>query len=150
MKKFAFLAAAAAVCAAIAAPATAQFAKPEQAINYRQAGMTLIGSHFGRMAPVAKKEAPFDADAIAKNVEVLSVLAALPWAGFAPGAEGGDAKPEVWSDAKGFKQAEDDFLSAMDKLKTASASGDFDAFRVAFGNVGKSCKSCHDSYRKEK
>lgn len=150
MKKFAFLAAAAAVCAAVAAPATAQFAKPEQAIKYRQSSMALIGSHFGRMAPVAKKEAPFDAAAIAKNVEVLNVLAALPWGAFGPGTEGGDSKPEVWSDAKGFKQAEDDFLAAMGKLKTASDSGDFDAFRVAFGNVGKSCKSCHDAYRKEK
>ncbi|HRL22154.1 MAG TPA: cytochrome c [Alcaligenes sp.] len=149
MKKFAFLAAAAAVCAAIATPATAQFAKPEQAIKYRQAGMALIGSHFGRMAPVAKKEAPFDAAAIAKNVEVLSVLATLPWAGFAPGTEGGDTKAEAWSDAKGFKQAEDDFLAAMGKLKTAADSGDFDAFRVAFGNVGKSCKTCHDAYRKD-
>ncbi len=150
MKKFAFLAAAAAVCAAVAAPATAQFAKPEQAIKYRQSSMALIGSHFGRMAPVAKKEAPFDAAAIAKNVEVLNVLAALPWGAFGPGTEGGESKPDAWSDAKGFKQAEDDFLAAMGKLKTASDSGDFDAFRVAFGNVGKSCKSCHDAYRKEK
>ena len=150
MKKFAFLTAAAALCAAFVTPASAQFAKPEQAVNYRQASMSLIGSHFGRMAPVAKKEAPYDAAAIAKNVEVLTVLAALPWSAFGAGTEGGETKAEAWSDAQGFKQATDDFTSAIDKLKVASDSGDFDAFRVAFGNVGKSCKTCHDAYRKEK
>ncbi|MCX5592729.1 c-type cytochrome [Alcaligenes endophyticus] len=150
MKKRILITAISAVMVAVATPASAQFAKPEQAISYRQASMALIGSHFGRMAPVAKKEVPFDAAAIAANVEVLSVLAQLPWAAFGAGTEGGDTKPEAWSDAAGFKKDQDDFLGAIEKLQVASKSGDFDAFRVAFGNVGKSCKTCHDAYRKEK
>ncbi len=150
MKKHILITVVSALMAVAAVPASAQFAKPEQAIDYRQASMTLIGSHFGRMAPVARKEAPFDAAAIAANVEVLSVLAKLPWAAFGPGTEGGDTKAEAWSDAAGFKKVEQDFLGAVEQLKTASQSGDFDAFRVAFGNVGKSCKTCHDAYRKEK
>lgn len=139
-----------AVLLSLAAPASAQFAKPEQAISYRQASMALIGSHFGRMAPVAKKEVPFDAASIASNVEVLAMLARLPWTAFGPGTEGGETKPQAWSDAAGFKSSETEFLGNIDKLKAASDAGDFDAFRVAFGNVGKSCKTCHDAYRKEK
>ncbi|NYT66728.1 cytochrome c [Alcaligenaceae bacterium] len=148
-KKIAVLASAAMLTLA-ATSSMAQFAKGEDAIKYRESAMALIGSHFGRMAPVAKKEVPYNAEQIKANVAVLSVLAQLPWAGFAPGSEGGESKDDVWLDPEGFKQAEDDFLAAMDKLTVAADSGDFDAFRVAFGNTGKSCKSCHDAYRKEK
>lgn len=150
MKKKISLLAAAGVLALASAPSMAQFAKTEDAIKYRGASMALIGSHFGRMAPVMKKEAPYDAQQIQANVAILSVLATLPWPAFAPGTEGGETKAEAWSDAEGFKQAKDEFLSNMDKLSAAAQAGDFDALRVAFGNTGKSCKSCHDAYRKEK
>lgn len=151
MKKKLAVLASATILALAATPSMAQFAKAEDAIDYRASAMLLIGSHFGRMAPVAKKEIPYNAEQIKANVAVLSVLAKLPWAGFAAaGSEGGDAKDDVWLDPEGFKQAEDDFLAAMDKLSVAADSGDFDAFRVAFGNTGKSCKACHDAYRKDK
>lgn len=150
MKKKISLLVAAAVLGLGSVPAMAQFVKAEDAIKYRQSAFALMGSHLGRMAPVAKKEAPYDAKQIKDNVAVLAVLANLPWAGFGAGTEGGDAKSEVWSDAAGFTQAKDNFLTSMNALNTAAAAGDFDAFRVAFGNTGKSCKTCHDAYRKEK
>ena len=150
MKKKLSLFVAAAVLGVVSAPSMAQFVKAEDAIKYRQSAFALMGSHFGRMAPVAKKEMPYDAEQIKANVAVLSVLANLPWAGFGAGTDGGDAKPEVWSDAAGFTQAKDNFLTSMSALNTAAQAGDFDAFRVAFGNTGKSCKTCHDAYRKEK
>lgn len=131
------------------APALAQFKDVDAAIDYREAAMTLLGSHFGRMAPVAKKEAPYDKEAIRANVAILNTLATLPWAGFGEGTEGGDAKDKIWQDREGFKQAEDKFHAGMKKLTSAADAGDFDAFRVAFGEVGKSCKSCHDAYREK-
>ncbi|TEA78086.1 c-type cytochrome [Allopusillimonas ginsengisoli] len=149
MKKRIALFATAAVVTLACMPAGAQFKDADAAIDYREAAMTLLGSHFGRMAPVAKKEAPYDKDAIKANVAILNTLATLPWAGFGEGTEGGDAKDEIWSDPEGFKQAEDKFHAGMKKLTAAADAGDFDAFRVAFGEVGKSCKSCHDSYREK-
>lgn len=131
-------------------PSMAQFAKAKDAVKYREAAMTLMGSHFGRMGPVAKKEAPYDKDKIKENVALLNTLAALPWVAYGAGTEGGEAKAEIWSDPDGFKQAQDQFKAGMVKLTAAADAGDFDAFRVAFGTVGKSCKSCHDSYRKKK
>ncbi len=136
--------------ALVSTPSMAQFAKAKDAVNYRESAMTLIGSHFGRMAPVAKKEAPYDKEKIKENVALLNTLAALPWAAYGKGTEGGRAKPEVWSDPQGFKQAQDTFKTGLGKLTVAADAGDFDAFRVAFGEVGKSCKSCHDSYREKK
>lgn len=131
-------------------PSMAQFAKAKDAVKYREAAMALMGSHFGRMAPVAKKEAPYDKEQIKANVAVLNTLANLPWVAYGAGTEGGEAKAEIWSDPEGFKQAQEQFNAGMSKLTVAADAGDFDAFRVAFGTVGKSCKSCHDSYRKKK
>lgn len=135
---------------AVSAPAVAQFAKAKDAQEYREAAMTLMGSHFGRMLPVAKGQIPYDKQKIKENVAILNVLATLPWAGFAPGSEGGKAKDDVWLDPDGFKQAQDKLHASLKKLTTAADAGDYDAFRVAFGDVAKSCKSCHDSYRKKK
>lgn len=70
------------------APAAAQFAKPADAVKYRQAALTLMASHFGRMQPVLRGQAPYDAEAIQANVKLLSTLSELPWAAFGPGTEG--------------------------------------------------------------
>jgi cytochrome c556 len=131
--------------------AVAQFAKAEDAIKYRESAMTLIGSHFGRMGPVAKQAVSFDAEQIKASVAILNTLATLPWAAFPDGSQGNSrSRDEVWSDPQGFKQAQDKFLASLEKLTAAAESGDFDAFRVGFGTVGQSCKACHDSYRKRR
>ena len=54
-----FILAAAAVT--LAAPASAQFAKPEDAIKYRKAALTVMAAHFGRVAAMASGRASFDA-----------------------------------------------------------------------------------------
>ena len=131
--------------------AQAQFAKPEDAVKYRQSALQLIASHFGRMQPVMKGQVPYDAAAIKANVELLKTLSVLPWAGFIEGSQAGtSAKPEVWSDAAGFKAAQSKFEGVVDKLAVAANSGDLDRVRAAFGDVGASCKACHDSYRVKK
>ncbi|MBO9355878.1 cytochrome c [Bordetella petrii] len=152
MKQFPMLAAAACISAVSlwSAPAHAQFAKPADAIKYRQSALTLMGSHFGRMQPVVKGQAPYDAAQIKANVQLLNTLADLPWAGFGPGTEGGEARPEVWSDAAGFQQKRDRLKENLAKLTAAADSGDLGQLRAAFGDVGASCKACHDSYRKKK
>ena len=83
---------------------------------------------------------------------LLKTLSTLPWAGFT--ADSKDAvsssKSEVWSDATGFKAAQDKFNDAMGKLTVAADAGDLEKVRTAFVDVGASCKACHDSYRVKK
>ncbi|AKQ56203.1 c-type cytochrome [Bordetella hinzii] len=136
-------------CAAVAMPAAAQFAKPQDAVKYRQAALTVMASHFSRMQPVVRGQAPYDAAQIKANVDILKTLAALPWAGFGPGTEGGDAKPEVWSNAADFKDKQQRLVDNVGKLSAAADSGDLAKVRAAFGDVGASCKACHDVYRKK-
>lgn len=135
-------------CTSLALPAAAQFAKPEDAVKYRQAAFTVLASNFSRMQPVIRGQAPYDAAQIKANVDVLKTLATLPWGAFGPGMEGGNAKPEIWSDAAGFKQKEQAFQDGVANLSAAADSGDLAKVRAAFGAVGASCKACHDAYRK--
>ncbi len=115
MNKKLGLFAVASLIALVSTPSMAQFAKAEDAVKYRGSAMALMGSHFGRMAPVAKKEAPYDKQKIQENVAVLNVLASLPWTAYGPGMAGGESKSEVWSDTDGFKQAQDKFKTGLRK-----------------------------------
>jgi cytochrome c556 len=128
--------------------ASAQFAKPEDAIKYRQSAFIVMASQFGRMQSTVKGQVPYDAAAIKANVALVKTLSTLPWGAFGPGTEGKSAaKPEVWSDAAGFKAAQTKFEGAVVKLSAAADSSDLDKLRAAFGDVGASCKACHDAYR---
>ena len=95
------LAAAAAALMTLAVPASAQFAKPEDAIKYRQSALFVMGQHFGRVGAMATGRAPFDAKVAADNAEVVASMAKLPWVAFGPGTDKGaanKANPEIWTE----------------------------------------------------
>jgi cytochrome c556 len=146
-----FLAVAAVVSLGAALPAAAQFAKPEDAIKYRKAAFTVMGAHFGRVAAMANGKVPFDAKAAAANAEIATMVSKLPYAGFIDGTDKGDtrAMPEIWTERDKFNAAANTMQEEMVKLNAAAKTGNLDAIKAASGNVGKACKGCHDTYRKE-
>jgi cytochrome c556 len=135
----------------IAMPAAAQFAKPEDAIRYRQSGMTMMGTHFGRVAAMASGRVPFDAKGVADNAELATILSKLPFAGFVEGSDKGETRalPKIWSEQDKFRAAAAKMQEEMVKLNAAAKSGNVDAIKAAVGATGGSCKACHDSYRKD-
>jgi cytochrome c556 len=140
----------AASAAALTTPASAQFAKAEDAIKYRQSVMTVIAAHFGRLGAMANGKAPFDAKQAAENAAVVESLAKLPWAAFGEGTDkGGNTKalPEIWKEQAKFKEAADKMVAETAKLSTAAKVGTLDSLKAAFGNAGGTCKGCHDSYK---
>jgi len=141
--------------AALFAAVVAGSAFAADPIQTRQATMKAIGGAFGGvLVKMVKGEIPYDA-AAAKAAAATMVeksggidIAAL----FPPGSDkGGDtaALPKVWSDPAGFK-------AAMDKLKTTVAAQapntdkGLDALKGAVGEIGKTCKGCHDDFRAQK
>ena len=144
-----FVLAAAAVT--LAAPASAQFAKPEDAVKYRKSAMTIMATHFGRVAAMANGRVPFDAKVAADNAAVAESMSKLPWAAFVEGSDKGDtrAKPEIWSDAAKFKDANEKLQGEMTKLSAAAKTGNLDSIKAAVGAVGGSCKACHDVFWKQ-
>lgn len=141
----------AAVAAALAMPASAQFAKPEDAVKYRKASLTVMGAHFSRVGAMASGRVPFDAKVAAENADLVATLAKLPWAAFPEGTDKGDtrAKPEIWKDADKFKEAADKLQAESLKLQAAAKTGNLDAIKTAFAATGASCKACHDTFRKD-
>lgn len=136
---------------ATALPAAAQFAKPEDAIKYRKAGMTVMAAHFGRVAAMANGRIPFDAKVAADNADIAAYMSKIPFSGFVDGTDKGDTKaePKIWAEMDKFRAGAKTMQDEMAKLSVVAKGGDIAQLKAAAGEVGKACKGCHDSYRKE-
>jgi cytochrome c556 len=150
MKIFASIAAAATLLA-LSAPASAQFAKPEDAIKYRQSALFVMGQHFGRLGAMANGRIPFDAKVAADNADIVADMAKLPWAGFMPGTDKGNtkAKPEIWTEQAKFKEGNEKLRAESAKLAAAAKTGNLDSLKTAFAATAGTCKACHDAYRNQ-
>jgi cytochrome c556 len=133
----------------LATPAMAQFAKPEDAVKYRQSAFTLMGAHMGRLAAVVKGEVPYNKEDVARNAAIISTLSSLPWQAFGPGTEGGKAEPAIWKESAKFKTASDRMQAAVAELNTAAQSGNPENLKKALGATSQTCKACHDDFRKK-
>lgn len=148
MKTFALASAAALLT--LATSASAQFAKSEDAIKYRQSSLFVMGQHFSRVGAMATGRAPFDAKVAAENAEIVANMAKLPWAAFGPGTDKGagtKAQPEIWTEQAKFKDAADKLVAESGKLAAAAKTGNLDAVKTAFTATSGTCKACHDAYR---
>jgi cytochrome c556 len=99
-----------------------------------------------------KGEAPYDGGAVAKAMKDINGSLTTFVTLFPKGSEtGGEtaAKPEIWDSKAEFESIAKDLGAATAKASAAAPSG-LDAFKVAFGDVGKACKSCHEKFRFEK
>jgi cytochrome c556 len=128
--------------------ADAQFAKTEDAVKYRQSAFALMGNHLARLAAMARGNVAFDAAAAQESAKLVQALSKLPWEGFVPGSDGGNArlKADPWKEADEFAKLKDKMLGEADKLPAAAA--DLDSLKKQVGATGSTCKGCHDKFRK--
>ena len=137
----------ASLVAAVPMTASAQFAKKEDAIKYRQSAFALTGQHMGRIGAVVKGEVAFNAAEVQKSAALIATLSTLPWEAFGPGTEGGKAKPVIWKEMDKVKAGADKYMKAAAELNTAAKSGNLEQLKKAFGATQQTCKACHDDYR---
>ena len=133
---------------ASAVPAFAQFQKPEDAVKYRKAAFTVMGTHFGRLGAMANGRMPYDAAAASANADVVVDMAKLPYAGFVDGTSGtekGTPKGNVWTERAKFDAAAKKMQDEVVKL--AAAAKTESGLKAAFGPAAATCKSCHDDFR---
>ncbi len=136
---------------ALIGAAYAQFAKPEEAIAYRQSVMKVIGHHFNSLGAMVKETIPFDQAAVASDVQVVAMMAGLPWAAFAvAGSDQGETrlKSSALKENDKFMAAAGAFETASDALREVAGGGDEGAVKAQFGAVAQTCKGCHGVYRK--
>ena len=125
--------------------------KPEDAIEYRQSVYTLIKWNFAPIGAMVKGQVPYDGAAVARHAAFLETLSKMPLEGFTLGSAVGDtkAKPDIWKNRQEFEKLMSDFQEQIIKLNQAAHSGDRAAVKEQFGATAKSCKNCHDKFRKE-
>ena len=134
---------------ALAAPAHAQFAKPEDAVKYRQSAFALMGQHMARINGQLKSGSP-DLRAIASSAALVQTLAPLPFEAFTPGSDaaaGTKARPEIWKDSARVNDLAERMQAEVAKLAAVAKGGEVKAIQSQLGAVGQSCKACHDDYR---
>jgi cytochrome c556 len=68
---------------------------------------------------------------------------------YEPGSDKGKtaSKPSAFRDEDKFLAEAKALETQARKLRKAASGNDFNAIKAQFGDVGKSCKSCHDAYR---
>jgi cytochrome c556 len=121
----------------------------EGVIGYRSAVMEAIGGHTQALGAIIKKEVPFTDDA-GLHARALAALAPLAAKIFPAGSDRGetDALPAIWEKPDAFKKEVAAFeAAAADLGKVADAEPA--AMAAAFSSLVKTCKSCHDSFRKK-
>ena len=144
-----------AIAIGLAAGAVQAQQKPEDAIKYRKAAMTLVGAHFGgQIGAVIRGQAPYNKDAVVQNATLLENITKAPqvWAAFAvAGSDQGDTKlkPEGLKEGDKFREYGQKMAMEIASLNKVAQAGNLDDIKKQFGAVGQACKTCHDAYRKQ-
>jgi len=116
----------------------------------RHEGMEDIGDAYKASARWAKSDNPNVAD-VREDAAIISRLAPLASGWFPPGT-GPDvgktrAKAEIWQRPDDFAAKMKAFQSEAQKFNAAAQGADSAAAIAAHGELGKTCKACHDDYR---
>jgi len=128
-------------------------AKPDTLVKQRQAVMTLHGKYFyGDLRPMAQGKIPYDAARAARAAGFIEALSRMPWDGFAASTKDikTRATPVTFTDTAKFKEAQDQYMAETAKLLAATRGGDEAAVKAQIGAVGKSCDSCHETFRESR
>nr|WP_253338832.1 cytochrome c [Neisseria sp. HSC-16F19] len=107
---------------------------------------------FSAMGKMVKGETEYDAEKFKSLAASFDEMSKEPFKHFTSDGEGrdGDALPNIWSDPTGYKAVEDGFHAAVANLTDKAQGGNLEEIKVAYGEVGASCKACHDTYRRPK
>jgi len=118
------------------------------AVKARMEVMKTIGGNMKIIAQMAKGETAFDAAAAGvATAAIADASARVPALFEAPETDPeSEAKPAIWEDFDDFTRQ----AMATEVAARAADTSSLDALRGSLGQIGGSCKSCHDDYRIKK
>ncbi|MFQ6371305.1 c-type cytochrome [Shewanella sp. YIC-542] len=136
--------------AATAAQAN-NFKDVDAAIDYRQAAFEVMAHNFADIGAMVKGKKAFDNDLLLMRAKNVAALAMLPQEGFIAGEDNkdSDALPTIWKNQADFSAKFTAMQANTQTLLQAAQSGDESQIKQAFAATGKSCKACHDLYKKD-
>lgn len=129
-----------------------QALKPEEAIQYRQAGYKFMAWSMGKIK--ANLEGNYNKDQV---VAAANTIAAIANSGmgalYLPGTDKEvngvktRVKPEFFQKQQEVGKLAMAFNKEANELAKVAASGDAAAVKAQFGKLGSACKACHDDFR---
>jgi cytochrome c556 len=124
---------------------------PAKLVTKRQALFKQFTRTLEPMGMVARDRKDYNPRDFKASALELEKLSSQPWGYFTPDSNYPPtrAKPAVWSQAPEFKQAQENYQTAVTQLVQAAEVGNMDSIRVAVTNVQYSCKTCHNQFRKD-
>lgn len=129
---------------------TAEEIVQPEIVKERQANFKKFGAAFKALKEELALESP-SAAAVAPHVANLASLAPEIPTWFPEGtAEGTEALPTIWEQPEEFEQKAMGLSAAAQLLQAAVDTDDAAALGEAFGEAGKACKACHDTFRQKK
>ncbi len=145
-----------AVAAVLLASTAAQAQmKPEEMVETRQAGYQFMSWNMGKIkAQVVDGKEPYDQAKVAAAANAIAAIANSGMGSlYSPDTtterlgKATRLKPEFFQNLDEAGQIGRKFTAAANQLAKVAAEGDQAAIKKAFGDVGGSCKSCHDKFR---
>ncbi len=129
--------------------------KPEEMVETRQAGYQFMSWNMGKIkAQVVDGKEPYDQAKVAAAANAIAAIANSGMGSlYSPDTtteQLGKAtrlKPDFFQNLDEAGQIGRKFTAAANQLAKVAAEGDQAAIKKAFGDVGGSCKSCHDKFR---
>jgi cytochrome c556 len=141
--------------ASLSAAALAADLEPAEQIETRQAGYTFMSWNMKKIK--ANLEGDFSQPAVQGAANAIAGIANSGMGAlYGPGTDKdiGDVKtrvkPELFTEGEEVGRVARDFIDAANNLAEVAGFGDPDEVKTAFGNLGKSCKACHDQFRMDK
>lgn len=129
--------------------------KPEEQVEIRQAGYQFMAWNMGKIkAQVIDGKEPYDQAKVAAAANAIAAIAnsgmgALysPDTTTAQLGKQTRLKPEFFDNLEEAGRIGGEFVKNANQLANVAAGNDQAAIKKAFGDVGGSCKSCHDKFR---
>jgi cytochrome c556 len=121
-------------------------------MHERHEGMESIGKATKALKRELDKGSP-DLAAVRTSAAQIANLAQKS-SGWFPAGTGPDigktgAKPEIWQNPQDFAAKLAAFQKAALAFNAAAKGNDTAAIKARFGELGQTCKACHDKYRAE-
>ncbi|MFN3984587.1 MAG: c-type cytochrome [Rhodocyclaceae bacterium] len=153
MKKLLSAAVLGALAASVTLTASAQ--STEDMIKFRQSTFSFMNWNMGKIkAQAVDGSVPFDQQQVAAAAGAIAAAANAGLSGLFPqGSDQGSGwkptrlKSSFFDEPDKVREIAMSFIQEANKLQEVAANGDRSAIASQFGEVGRTCKACHDNYR---
>jgi len=121
------------------------------AVEFRQAVLQLVRSNMGPLGGMAKGEIDYDADVMVTNSLRINQLALMMGDYFELDTRKFAVKTQaediIWEEMDDFKSKIKDLTNASANLQTIALAKDVTNYSQAIGDLGATCKACHDKFK---